>query len=149
MPVTAYSSKHGKPHKSKRELAERIDARLREMRLHAGPEEFDPVEMMGIIGAEAYDEGDKHLALVAFKEMAQYVRPKLANVHVEAEVETTVVDGIAKSVQMAKQLGLPTEKLVLQFAAREGIDLEEAARLLEVEVPMDVAIPSLPPPDDD
>lgn len=107
-----YSSVLGKPHKSKKELAARIDEKLRSLRLHAGPNEFDPVEMMAIIGAEAYDEGDKHLALVAFKEMAQYVRPRLAPKQFEEkpEVENPEVkrDRILDRLQ---SMGVPIERM--------------------------------------
>ena len=59
----ASGRKTGKPRKSKDELSERMDAKLRELRLHAGNEEFDPVVLMAIIGAEAYDKGDTVVAL--------------------------------------------------------------------------------------
>lgn len=142
MPTTSYSSRHGKPHKTKKELAARIDAKLRQLRLHSGLDEFDPVEMMALIGAEAYDEGDKHLALVAFKEVSQYVRPKLANVQVEAEVEHTVVPARLRSIQMAKQMGLPVARMIEQFAADEGLSVTEAYRVLDLDLP-EVAIPGI------
>ncbi len=80
------STRTGKPVKSKDELAARIDAKLREMRLHAGPEEFDPVVLCAIIAAESYDAGDLTLALAAAREVAQYVRPKLQSVQLTADV---------------------------------------------------------------
>lgn len=107
-----YSSVLGKPHKNKKELAARIDEKLRSLRLHAGPHEFDPVEMMAIIGAEAYDEGDKHLALVAFKEMAQYVRPRLAPKQVEEkpEVENPEIKR-DRILDRLERMGVPIERV--------------------------------------
>lgn len=80
------STRTGKPVKSKVELAERIDAKLRELKLHSGPDEFDPVLLMAIIAAESYDAGDVGMALTAAREVAAYVRPKLQSVAVQAEI---------------------------------------------------------------
>lgn len=105
-----YSSVMGKPHKSKKELAARIDETLRSLHLHAGPQEFDPVEMMAIIGVQAYDEGDKHLALVAFKEMAQYVRPRLAPKQVEDKPEVENPDVKRDRIlNRLEKMGVPIE----------------------------------------
>ena len=87
---TNISTRTGKPVKSKVELAERIDAKLRELRLHSGPDEFDPVLLMAIIAAESYDAGDTAMALTAAREVAQYVRPKLSAVAVVADVNLNV-----------------------------------------------------------
>ena len=84
------STRTGKPVKSKDELAARIDAKLRELRLHSGPEEFDPVLLCAIIAAESYDTGDLAMALAAAREVAQYVRPKLQSVQVNADVHIDV-----------------------------------------------------------
>ena len=86
MGYTNISTRTGKPVKSKVELAKRIDAKLRELKLHSGPEEFDPVLLMAIIAAESYDVGDVAMALTAAREVAAYVRPKLQSVAVQADV---------------------------------------------------------------
>lgn len=86
MGYTNISTRTGKPVKSKVELAERIDAKLRQLKLHSGPEEFDPVLLMAIIAAESYDVGDVAMALTAAREVAAYVRPKLQSVAVQADV---------------------------------------------------------------
>lgn len=83
----SYSKAWGKPHKNKRELAARIDRKLRELKLHHGPDEFDPIELLAIMGAEAFDQGDVQVAIVALREVAQYVRPKLAPKQAEAAEE--------------------------------------------------------------
>lgn len=88
------STRTGKPVKSKDELAARIDAKLRELRLHSGPDEFDPVLLCAIIAADSYDTGDLAMALAAAREVAQYVRPKLQSVQVNADVTIDVdIDG--------------------------------------------------------
>jgi len=84
------STRTGKPVKSKQELSARIDAKLRELRLHSGPDEFDPVMLCAIIAAESYDAGDLAMALAAAREVAQYVRPKLQSVQVDATVQVDV-----------------------------------------------------------
>lgn len=86
MGYTNISTRTGKPVKSKDELAKRIDAKLRQLKLHSGPEEFDPVLLMAIIAAESYDVGDTAMALTAAREVAAYVRPKLQSVQVEADI---------------------------------------------------------------
>ena len=86
MGYTNISTRTGKPVKSKDELAQRIDAKLRQLKLHSGPEEFDPVLLMAIIAAESYDVGDVAMALTAAREVAAYVRPKLQSVAVQADV---------------------------------------------------------------
>lgn len=86
MGYTNISTRTGKPVKSKDELAQRIDAKLRQLKLHSGPEEFDPVLLMAIIAAESYDVGDTAMALTAAREVAAYVRPKLQSVAVQADV---------------------------------------------------------------
>lgn len=158
MPITPYSSRHGKPHKNKKELAERIDRKLRTLHMHAGHEEFDPVEMMALIGAEAYDEGDKHLALVAFKEVSQYVRPKLAATTIEHKASPephsrTQILG-AFSRMGVKIDANDASVLVQEVMEREGLTYEEAAVVVEeqtgVEVlPNLIAIPALAGPGDD
>jgi hypothetical protein len=87
---TNISTRTGKPVKSKDELAQRIDAKLRQLKLHSGPEEFDPVLLMAIIAAESYDVGDTAMALTAAREVAAYVRPKLQAVAVQADVNLNV-----------------------------------------------------------
>lgn len=67
----------GKPMKSARELAERIDRKLRAMKLHSGADEWDPVEAMAVVGADAFKKGDDMLAVACYKEVARYVRPSL------------------------------------------------------------------------
>lgn len=86
MGYTNISTRTGKPVKSKDELAQRIDAKLRQLKLHSGPEEFDPVLLMAVIAAESYDAGDTAMALTAAREVAAYVRPKLQSVAVQADV---------------------------------------------------------------
>lgn len=149
-----YSKKFGRPHKSKDELAARIDAKLRDMRLHAGQAQFDPVEMMAVIGAEAYRDGDTQVALVAFKEVAQYVRPKLATTTIEHKEEPGTVSRLEVLGAFAR-MGVKIEsedphKLVQELVEREGISYEEAAYRVEEEtglpVVQDIAIPGLPPP---
>lgn len=155
MPVTAYSSRNGKPHKNKKELAERIDRKLRSLHMHAGREEFDPVEMMALIGAEAYDEGDKHLALVAFKEVSQYVRPKLASTTIEQKTtpephsRTRILGAFARMGVKVEASDATT--LVQEVMDREGLTYEEAAVVVEeqtgIEVlPNTIAIPALAGP---
>lgn len=90
MGYTNISTRTGKPVKSKDELAKRIDAKLRQLKLHSGPEEFDPVLLMAIIAAESYDVGDTAMALTAAREVAAYVRPKLQSVQVEADINVDV-----------------------------------------------------------
>lgn len=156
MANTHYSSKRGKPHKNKIELAARIDAKLRSLRLHAGTAEFDPVEMMAIIGAEAYDEGDKHLALVAFKEVSQYVRPKLASTTIEHKPESEPASKL-HVLQAFQRMGVaiktddPTS-LIREAMEHDGLTYEEAVSQVEdvTGITIDaVAIPALPGPDDD
>lgn len=157
MPVTPYSSRHGKPHKNKMELAARIDHKLRKLHLHAGQEEFDPVEMMALIGAEAYDQGDKHLALVAFKEVSQYVRPKLASTTIEHKA-TPELHSRTRILGAFAKMGVKVEigdaaALVEEVMEREGLTYEEAAQVVEeqtgVEIlPNLIAIPAITGPDD-
>lgn len=138
MPVTPYSSRHGKPHKNKKELAERIDRKLRSLHLHSGQAEFDPVEMMALIGAEAYDNGETHLALVAFKEVSQYVRPKLASTTVEHK-ETPQPHSRTRILGAFRSMGVNVEvkevkdaaALVQEVMDREGLTYEEAAQHVE------------------
>jgi hypothetical protein len=94
------STRTGKPVKSKDELATRIDAKLRELRLHSGPDEFDPVLLCAIIAAESYDAGDLAMALAAAREVAQYVRPKLQSVQVNADVTIDVTGAKDRFLQM-------------------------------------------------
>ncbi len=158
MPVTPYSSRLGKPHKNKKELAERIDRKLRAMHLHAGHAEFDPVEMMALIGAEAYDEGDKHLALVAFKEVSQYVRPKLAATTIEHK-KVPQPHSRTRILGAFSRMGVKVEAsdashLVQEVMERDGITYEEAAQVVEQEtgvevLPNVVAIPAIAGPEDD
>lgn len=155
MPVTRYSTAHGRPHKSKKELAERIDAKLRELRLHAGHDEFDPVLMMAIIGAEAYDTGDHAMALVAFKEVSQYVRPKLATVAVEHKDEPPIPSK-ARVMGALARMGVKVEatredalNLVRDMMDREGISYEEAVQAVEDETGVSLSdVPQLLPPGD-
>jgi predicted PilT family ATPase len=135
-----YSSgrKTGKPTKSKDELSERIDAKLRELRLHAGNEEFDPVVLMAIIGAEAYDKGDTIVALAAMKEVAQYVRPKLSSVNFEGKLEVETVDSRIKTIEMARRLGAPVDAMIEQFAKDRGLTIAQAWEAVD-----NVAIPAL------
>lgn len=126
-----YSSgrKTGKPTKSKDELSERMDAKLRELRLHAGNEEFDPVVLMAIIGAEAYDKGDTIVALAAVKEVAQYVRPKLSSVNFEGKLEVETADSRIKTIEMARRMGVPVDAMIEQFAKERGLTIAQAGRL--------------------
>ena len=152
-----YSSRHGRPHKSKDELAARIDRKLRDMRLHSGQSQFDPVEMMAVIGAEAYRDKDIQVALVAFKEVAQYVRPKLATTTIEHKEEPAQVSRVHVLGAFAR-MGVKIEsddphRLVQELMDNEGISYEEACERVEQETGLPVlkqiAIPSLPPPPDD
>lgn len=104
MGYTNISTRTGKPVKSKDELAQRIDAKLRQLKLHSGPEEFDPVLLMAIIAAESYDVGDVAMALTAAREVAAYVRPKLQSVAVQADLHMDVEVSGAKDrfLAMAK-----------------------------------------------
>lgn len=86
------TSTTGKLNKTKADLMLAIDDKLREMGLHNGTDAFDPVMMMAIIGAEAYDEGDRMLSLAAFREMAHYVRPKLQATKLIVEDDTPDAD---------------------------------------------------------
>jgi hypothetical protein len=135
-----YSSgrKTGKPTKSKDELSERMDAKLRELRLHAGNEEFDPVVLMAIIGAEAYDKGDTIVALAAMKEVAQYVRPKLSSVAFEGKLEVETVDSRIKTIEMARRLGAPVDAMIEQLAKERGLTIAQAWEAVD-----NVAIPAL------
>lgn len=114
------STRTGKPVKSKDELAARIDAKLREMRLHSGPDEFDPVLLCAIIAAESYDTGDLAMALAAAREVAQYVRPKLQSVQVQADVHIDVdVEGAKdKFLALARQFPLEDDDLIEAIAVR-------------------------------
>lgn len=150
-----YSKKFGRPHKSKDELASRIDAKLRDMRLHSGKAQFDPVEMLAIIGAEAYRDGDVQVAVVCFKEVATYVRPKLAPI-TEPEVKEDHAPVSRLEVLRAfSRMGVKIEsddphRLVQELVEKEGISYEEAAYRVEEETGLpvvnDIAIPGLPPP---
>lgn len=152
-----YSSRHGRPHKSKDELAARIDRKLRDMRLHSGQSQFDPVEMMAVIGAEAYRDKDVQVALVAFKEVAQYVRPKLATTTIEHKEEPAQVSRVHVLGAFAR-MGVKIEsddphRLVQELMDNEGISYQEACERVQQETGLPVlnqiAIPSLPPPPDD
>lgn len=132
------SRKTGKPTKSKDELSERMDAKLRELRLHAGNEEFDPVVLMAIIGAEAYDKGDTIVALAAMKEVAQYVRPKLSSVNFEGKLEVETMDSRIKTIEMARRLGAPVDAMIEQLAKERGIPIAQAWEAVD-----NVAIPAL------
>jgi len=155
---TPYSSRHGRPHKSKDELAARIDAKLRDLRLHSGKGQFDPVEMMAVIGAEAYRDGDTQVALVAFKEVACYTRPKLAPISApEAREEPASVSRVQVLGAFAR-MGVKIEsddphRLVRELMDVEGITYEQACERVEQETGLPVlnqiAIPSLPPAPDD
>lgn len=134
----ASGRKTGKPRKSKDELSERMDAKLRELRLHAGNEEFDPVVLMAIIGAEAYDKGDTVVALAAMKEVAQYVRPKLSSVNFEGKVEVEAVDSRIKTIEMARRMGVPVDGMIQQLAKERGITIAQAWEAVD-----NIAIPSL------
>jgi hypothetical protein len=114
------STRTGKPVKSKEELAARIDAKLREMKLHSGPDEFDPVLLCAIIAAESYDSGDLAMALAAAREVAQYVRPKLQAVQLSGEVTIDVdVEGAKdRFLALARQFPLEDDNLVEAIAIR-------------------------------
>lgn len=73
-------------------MTEAVDAKLRALGLHCGPDAFDPVMMMAVIGAEAYDAGDTVLALAAFRETAHYVRPKLQATQIQVVPDTPAAD---------------------------------------------------------
>lgn len=154
--MTKYSKHHGRPHKNKDELAARIDAKLREMRLHAGPDQFDPVVLMAAIGAEAYAEKDVQVALVAFREVAQYVRPKLAAAPPQEETEHTGIVSRARVLGAFARMGVKVEadpqRLVEDIMTNEGLTYEQAAQRVEEITGIsisDVATQALPPPDDD
>ncbi|MBK6468847.1 MAG: hypothetical protein IPF96_19960 [Rhodobacter sp.] len=107
-------------------MSERMDAKLRELRLHAGNEEFDPnVVLMAIIGAEAYDKGDTVVALAAMKEVAQYVRPKLSSVNFEGKVEIEAVDSRIKTIEMARRMGVPVDAMI-SSAKERGMTIAQA-----------------------
>lgn len=133
--MRSYSTRDSKPHKNKKKLAARIDHKLRKLHLHAGAEEFNPVEMMALIGAEAYDQGDNHLALVAFKEVSQYVRPKLARTTIEHKA-TPELHSRTRILGAFAKMGVKVEigdaaALVEEVMEREGLTYEEAAQHVE------------------
>lgn len=153
-----YSSRHGRPHKSKDELAARIDRKLRDMRLHSGQAQFDPVEMLAVIGAEAYRDKDIQVAVVCFKELACYVRPKLAPISApeakEEPAQVSRVDVLGAFARMGVKITSDDpQRLVQELMDNEGISYEEACERVEQETGLPVlnqiAIPSLPPPPDD
>lgn len=153
-----YSSRHGRPHKSKDELASRIDAKLRDMRLHSGKAQFDPVEMLAIIGAEAYRDGDVQVAVVCFKEVATYVRPKLAPITEPEDKEDHAPVSRLEVLGAFARMGVRIEsddphRLVQELVEQEGISYGEACERVEQETGLPVHgrldIPSLPPPSDD
>ncbi len=117
------STRTGKPVKSKDELAARIDAKLRELRLHSGPDEFDPVLLCAIIAAESYDTGDLAMALAAAREVAQYVRPKLQSVQVNADVHIDVdVEGAKdRFLKIARDYPLDMAEIIECDITRSGI----------------------------
>lgn len=119
----------GKPQKDKLELADRIDRKLRDLRLHAGNEEWDPVVGMAIIGADAYKKGDDQMALVAMREVAKYVRPQLKAVEHSGEVEVNSIDAKVEAVKVLVQLGFPIPPHLADVADELGLN--------------EVAIPSL------
>ena len=134
-----YSKVNGKPHKNKRQLAERIDEKLRAAGLHAGQEEFDPVELMATIGVEAFDEGDKALAIVALKEVAQYVRPKLAPMQApdERDIGMEAEEKKSRILNLLSNMGVPVNfdesadpQEVKVLVERDGLTPEEASAII-------------------
>jgi len=130
----------GKPHKNKRELAERIDATARAMGLHAGNKEFDPVERLAIIGMQAEDSGDVQVAVVCYKEYAQYVRPKLAPMqHVEeADRGMEIEEKKERLTVLLDNMGVNVEPASLSdradaLATRLGITYEDARERVEAD----------------
>jgi len=57
----------------------------------------DPIKGMAKIAKKAMDEGDLHLALAAFKDLAQYVAPKRKSIEVSGELEIDAVQDILVS----------------------------------------------------
>ncbi len=57
----------------------------------------NPIAGMAKIAKKAMDEGDLHLALQAFKELAQYVAPKRKSIEVSGELEIDAVQDILVS----------------------------------------------------
>ena len=57
----------------------------------------DPLSGMAKIAKKAMDEGDLHLALQAFKELAQYVAPKRKSIEISGEFEIDLVQDILVS----------------------------------------------------
>ncbi len=57
----------------------------------------DPIEGMAKIAKKAMEEGELSLALMAYKELAQYVAPKRKSIEVSGELEIDVVQDILVS----------------------------------------------------
>lgn len=67
----------------------------------------DPITGMATIARQAMDEGDTHLALTAFKELAQYIAPKRKALDVKADVTHNTQD---KSIwDLSKKLGVSSD----------------------------------------
>lgn len=125
----------GKVHKTKIELQDAIDKKLRELGLHNGLDAFDPVMLMTIIAAEAYDEGDKMLSLVALKEVAHYMRPKLQATKFVVEDKTPDVDVIGakeRFMQMAAGSDPDAFDKLVDEARTANIDADDMIEDAEV-----------------
>ena len=99
---------------SRAALQSAIDKKLREMKLHSGQDEFDPLVLMAIIACEAYDTKQLELALVASSKLAEYLRPKIApqpdpEPPAPAAYEFDIVE---KRNQLAQLLGVTYEDVM-------------------------------------
>lgn len=99
--------------KKKTALAERIDAKLRAMKLHTGPDEWDPVELIAVLAADYYKKGDDAAALACLREVAPYVRPKLRPKDVSDEdSDQLAIDAEERAKELAVRLGLREGKRI-------------------------------------
>lgn len=105
----ARPNQNGKIHKTRAELIDAVDKKLRELKLHGGPDAFDPVVLLSIIACESFDKGELPLAVQAAKEVAKYLRPQLQSVKMEADVTHHETDTTEAKERLARMAGIDAD----------------------------------------